>query len=156
MKICCTCKIEKDLSNFNKDKNKKDGLQLICKTCQKEYRKIYYKNNKEKINLRNEDWKNNNKEKIIENSKEYYQENKEKIKNYKKDNKERIKDYNKEYRNNNKEIISLKNKEYKKNNKEKRNKQRILRKQSDPLFKLSHNIRSLIRDSIKRKGYKKK
>ncbi len=37
-KACSTCKEHKLLSEFYKDKkNKKDGLQYICKSCAKEY-----------------------------------------------------------------------------------------------------------------------
>lgn len=33
MKICSTCKIEQDLSSFNKDMSRKDKLHSICKSC---------------------------------------------------------------------------------------------------------------------------
>lgn len=38
MKQCSTCKIEKDLCEFNKHKLKKDGLSGQCKECRKQYR----------------------------------------------------------------------------------------------------------------------
>jgi hypothetical protein len=42
MKICCTCKKEKDKKDFWKNKhNKKDGLHRQCKNCMKEYAYIY-------------------------------------------------------------------------------------------------------------------
>ena len=40
MKICKVCKVERDLSLFNKSKNK-DGLNSKCKDCEKEYNKNY-------------------------------------------------------------------------------------------------------------------
>jgi hypothetical protein len=39
-KICSKCKIEKDKSEFHKDKSKKDGLDFLCKQCIKEKRII--------------------------------------------------------------------------------------------------------------------
>lgn len=36
-KTCTKCGIEKELSNFGKNKNNKDGLKYICKDCSKEY-----------------------------------------------------------------------------------------------------------------------
>lgn len=44
MKICKSCKIEKEDIEFNKKGN---GLQYICKECNKIYLKEHYKNNKE-------------------------------------------------------------------------------------------------------------
>ena len=75
MKICCRCNIEKELLEFPKDKNRKDGYYIICKNCRK---LIYQKNSKD----------------IIEKSKKYYQDNKEK-------NHEKIIERNKKWRLNN-------------------------------------------------------
>lgn len=35
MKVCSKCKIEKDLSEFRKDKTRKDGMSFWCKVCMK-------------------------------------------------------------------------------------------------------------------------
>lgn len=59
-KICSKCGIEKDLDEFNKDISRKDNKQNRCRDCQrkihstwclenKEYRKQYYKDNKEHL-----------------------------------------------------------------------------------------------------------
>ncbi|HUT00137.1 MAG TPA: hypothetical protein VMY59_07470 [Candidatus Thermoplasmatota archaeon] len=40
-KQCCRCKIVKELSNFHKSKRTKDGVQTMCKSCNKEYQKVY-------------------------------------------------------------------------------------------------------------------
>ena len=47
-KQCYVCKKQKDSEAFSINKSKKDGLSGRCKSCQKEYFKEYYKNNKEK------------------------------------------------------------------------------------------------------------
>jgi hypothetical protein len=48
MKKCTKCHIEKDVSEFNKNKSKKDGLQTLCKECGREKSKSYYKDNHDK------------------------------------------------------------------------------------------------------------
>lgn len=48
MKICTNCKLEKDAAtSFNKKKGTKDGLQYICKECDRVRAKSLYENNKE-------------------------------------------------------------------------------------------------------------
>ena len=47
MKRCYTCKTDKDKSEFNKNKGRKDGLNSICKECSRERSKRYYRENKE-------------------------------------------------------------------------------------------------------------
>jgi 5-methylcytosine-specific restriction endonuclease McrA len=37
-KYCPKCKIEKLVSDFNKDKSKSDGLMCLCKKCKRQYR----------------------------------------------------------------------------------------------------------------------
>lgn len=48
LKTCTKCKIEKDSSEFSKDKGKRDGLSCWCKSCQK--------TDKEKNKLRNQQY----------------------------------------------------------------------------------------------------
>ena len=145
MKTCTKCKIEKELSKFNKCKLWKDGLQYICKSCNNEQVKEYRQANKEKIKEYKQEYRLGNKEKIKEYQKEYHKEfgkeyrlaNKEKIKKYRQDNKEKIKQYNKEYQ-----------KKYQKEyQKEKR--------KTDPLFKMCGNLRNRTSQAFKNKGYSK-
>ena len=49
-KKCCRCEIIQVIEKFNKDKNRKDGLNSICKLC----RKKYYNENLVKIRKYNE------------------------------------------------------------------------------------------------------
>ena len=45
IKKCSKCQVEKSIDAFNKDKKTKDGLQITCRDCRKEY----YKNNKKEL-----------------------------------------------------------------------------------------------------------
>ena len=79
MKKCSTCKIEKPLECFGKDKRSKTGLRSQCKECEKKYRingeknrdpikkreyaKRYRETHKEKERRRLDKWKRENPEK---------------------------------------------------------------------------------------------
>jgi len=124
MKICNTCKIEKDESEFSKCRSKKDGLQGKCKGCARKYEKEY--------GLIPE-----NKKHKKEHNKEYCSipKNKKRIKKYQKGwgkkyysipkNKEHKKEYQREYHKKyrlipkNKERKKQASKKYKKNNPDK-------------------------------------
>ena len=43
MKTCSKCKEEKDFSEFNRDKNRKDGRQRYCKECRNLAKREYHK-----------------------------------------------------------------------------------------------------------------
>lgn len=42
MKMCCTCKCEKPVSEFNKKKANKDGLERYCKECHRARNRHHY------------------------------------------------------------------------------------------------------------------
>ena len=144
IKICTKCKTVKPLTEFNKQKRNKDGVRSDCKVCHNETTKK---------------WRENNPEKIKESSKKYYENNPEKErernKKYRENNSEKIKESKKKWRENNQEKI----KEWRENNPEKvkeiQKKYQSNRRKNDPLFKLRHDIRSLIRTTIKRGGFTK-
>lgn len=48
IKKCTICKVEKSITEFNKNKTKKDGYQVHCRNCSHERFKKYYENNREK------------------------------------------------------------------------------------------------------------
>lgn len=140
MKTCNRCLIEKEYSNFYKDKSKKDGLKTICKDCNKDY-----------INL--------NKEDILERGKNYYQNNKEKIsenkKIYREKNKEHFKEYRKNHHIQNIERDKKTSKIWYEKNKDKilnNYKNRLL---TDSKFKFIQNLKCNIRNSLTRYGYTK-
>lgn len=57
MKICYTCKIEKPLSDFTKNRSKKDGLHGSCRLCKNNHQKSWYRGasseQKERVYKRN-------------------------------------------------------------------------------------------------------
>jgi len=142
----------------------------------KDYHKDYYEKNKEKINKQNKEnyhlHKEQNKEKrkkySIDNSESNKEKckkwnadanNKEKVKQWRIENKEKLKNTKKEWRLKNKEKIKEDYNKWRLENKEKINenyKEYIKnRKATDPVFKMQQNIRRLIGNSFKNKGYKK-
>ena len=130
-KICNKCKMEKDVCEFYKRKNRGNGLAAYyykCRTCsasrknvkgvgtfdKKEYMKNYRIKNSEKLNLYLKEYRDNNQDRIQTLRKNYYENNKEHVKK---------KSYN---------YVKYKGK-------------------TDPLFKLTRNIRSLINISFRSK-----
>lgn len=101
---CRKCHDVKVVSEFSKCKSKKDGVQTMCKDCNKQYQAKYYKQNKDK-------------------KKEYHKQNKDKIavrqKEYRKQNKDKLKEYNAEWRKQNADKIKEQRAEYRKQNKDK-------------------------------------
>ena len=50
MKTCSHCKAEKPLTEFYKNKTRKDGLQCACKVCNRRALKAYRETNREHVN----------------------------------------------------------------------------------------------------------
>lgn len=46
-KTCSKCNLSLDISNYNKNKRKADGLQTYCKLCSRLNSRAYYADNKE-------------------------------------------------------------------------------------------------------------
>jgi len=64
MKVCDTCKLNKNDDEFYKHHTK--GIQPSCKICRKEYnRKDYFKKNKDKRLHQFQTWKKQNPAKVI-------------------------------------------------------------------------------------------
>jgi hypothetical protein len=151
MKKCSKCKIEKEFSEFYKNKYNKDGYQFLCKNCKSISDKVYLENSNYNI-----DYYLKNKEELSEKQKIYYVENKKDILEYQikynSENKNKILERKKEYYQDNKD----KSKKYRLENREKRNLSIKKRKESDSLFKLKENIRTSIYVSFSRSGYTKK
>lgn len=88
-KWCASCKSYKNLTLFYKNKSRKDGVQTYCKVCskhiqstnknrkiyQKEYDRLRYLNDKEKIQFNSKNWISKNKKRVIERSNIYNNSN---------------------------------------------------------------------------------
>jgi hypothetical protein len=157
MKKCVRCKIEKELTEFSKDKNSKDNLKYACKKCLCIANKIYSQNNKEKESEKAREYYIKNKEKIDSKHREYNEKNKENLKEKRKQYRENNKEKRKEYYENNKENLLEYHKKHRQINKEKINEKRKIydkkRREVDFLFKSKKNIKCLIRNSFKTRGY---
>lgn len=142
LKKCSKCKVPKELTNFNKNKSKSDGLSTECKECSRKNNNAYRINHKEELNKKHREyWKDysiENKTKLLKKSKDYYSNNKEK---------EKLR--NAKYYKNNKKKVKIRHKKYHETYQKNRSKK-------DVLFKMSQNIRNLIRNSINTTGAKKK
>lgn len=154
-KICSKCGERKRISQFCKDKYKKDNLNPNCKKCTKKYRDAhknemekYRKTNKNKLKRIQKKKYEQNKEYFINYQKEYYKKNKEKAlkyqKKYRKENLEKIKIIQKIYYKKNKHKITQFKKEYQRK-----------RRSVDPLCRLKMNIRTAISNALKNKGLRK-
>ena len=76
LKTCSCCGVSKEISLFNKNRGRKDGLQGRCKDCQK----AHHQANKEQINAQSKAWREANPEKVKDYGKARYQANPEKFK----------------------------------------------------------------------------
>ena len=110
MKICNSCKQNKEYSLFNKNKRIIDGYAKACRKCMKEINSKSYINNKEKYAIKNKIWYENNKN---EHNKKQNQ-----------------------YGKNNPEVRRKATAKYLKNNPEYYNQYRRNRYHTDPQFKL--------------------
>jgi superfamily II DNA/RNA helicase len=127
------------------NQNLKQDLELLD-SVMKDIEKKLKKKDKRK------EWQKEYDLKRKDKRKEYYLENKDKNKEHKKEydkqynlkNRDSIKEKNKEYRLENKEVLKEYNREYERN-----------RKKIDPIFKLKKQIRTLICQSFKIRGFKK-
>ncbi|BDT79220.1 hypothetical protein [Polynucleobacter yangtzensis] len=163
-KTCSKCQESKPLEMFRKNKTNKDGYSYECKVCCSARDKVYYKTNKEKVNVL---------------SKAYYEANKDKLniqrKVYREANKGKVKSINKAYYEANKDKIKAQNKAYYETNKDKvratqiarkgANKERYLakrmsyissRQKLDKLYELKNILRACVWKSFNRVGYTKK
>lgn len=149
--------------------------ELNRKLKQKEYARNYYKLNKEnrksyrlenkdKIRKQRKEYRTLNKDTIKESRKEYDLLNKDKKKEYQKKydvaNKDKIKERKRKYNLKNNDKVRKHQKEYYLKNKDKIRKHqkeyKNNREKTDPIFKFKRNLRNLIRNSITRYGFTKK
>ena len=126
---CGKCHEIKEISEFPKNKWKKDGVETTCNKCRKKQRVEYYKQNADKKREYQTEYRKQNIDKIKEYQAEYYKQNTNKIKEqkveYRKQNADKIKEYQAEYYKQNVDKIKKQNAEYRKQNVDKMKEQRI-------------------------------
>lgn len=71
MKKCPKCGEVKPLSEYHKNKNRKDGLQVWCKSCRCVMDRKYRKANSEKIVKQQREWYMANSEKVAKQCRKY-------------------------------------------------------------------------------------
>lgn len=81
MKTCSRCKILQSYDNFTKQKQAKDGYSYYCKNCEKIRKQKLHIINKEKLAVKNKQYRIDNAEKEKLRKQKYYFENKHKCLN---------------------------------------------------------------------------
>ena len=79
MKKCSKCGRELPKSEFNKNKNMKDGWQSWCKECVAERKRKYREANREKVAESDRKYREANREKVAERNRKYNEANREKV-----------------------------------------------------------------------------
>jgi hypothetical protein len=137
-KQCPTCKVEKNIEQYNKNKTRKDGLQRECRECCHDHHNKHYQTKKSPRLNKNLQFNH----KICSNCKQEL--------SFEQFNKLKLGRFN--LRSTCKICDSSKDKQYRKNNKEKLNQYRKNKKSSDPQFKLKQILRMRLLDALKRKN----
>lgn len=173
-KVCFKCHIEKPLSDFNKNKNHKDGLKYECRDCCKNYRNERKLEEKEYIEV-----KICSTCKVLKSNSEFSKcsecryginasclnciNKRNRLKNkFYNHNSSKKKEYSRKWYLNNIESIKIKKKQYNIDNRDAlikyKRKYEKDRRDNDVIFKLTCNARGCIKDSFKRacKGTYKK
>ena len=88
-KVCSTCKEEKPLSAFHKDRCRKDGLRFECKSCKNKKSKKHYQENRDVILERKKEYRQENRDAVLESARKYRQENPDVAKTWRKANPEK-------------------------------------------------------------------
>lgn len=111
-KICSTCKRDKPLAAFSKNRRRRDGLQVRCKQCTADY----YQRNREKIIARVAQHRVDNREQVLEGKRRYREQNPDLVREQKRkayyQNLEHYRDLSRAYRVANRERIKEWNREW--------------------------------------------
>ncbi len=128
MKTCATCKESKEITDYHKDKTRRDGYHYSCKSCTKKYREA----NKDSIAARKKRWYYKNQDVILAKARAKNKACPEIRALYRKKNNSHIKRYRKVYQAANKKRISAYYKKYREENANKVNKARAAWKKANP------------------------
>jgi hypothetical protein len=156
MKTCKKCFSHKELNEFGRNKNEKDGLNIYCKLCEKERAKNYRENNPDKIKLSAKKYRTQSKDKYDKTIQKYIQKNphmssKERSRKYREneDYRKKMNENRKKYRLDNIEKEREKYKNYYHENKVKlrkiNNEYKSKKLKMDPFFRMKKNLSDRIR-----------
>jgi hypothetical protein len=139
-RVCTKCKQEKGISEFNKNRQKKDGRRCTCRDCDTAYNREYRRTHREQgIIYSREHYKTHKKEKL-----EYAQKNKERVNGIKKRYIERHPERRLEQCRRYYQTHKDRYKAYCIKNKEELNKWRREYHQNNPQARIAHNLRTRI------------
>ena len=141
-KKCSKCDEVKPLEGFHKNKKAKDGMQSQCKECGRQQCRQYYQANKEAKAEYNKQYRQANKAELDEHRKQYYDANRDALNKQKR-----------QYYQINREAALKQKKQYGQANRGKIAQHMKKRYNTDPFFRLAHNIRVSIRKSLTNGGY---
>ena len=123
------------------------------------YSRQYHRDHKDEIKVKSKIYRQTHKDEIRAKDKEYNRTHKEQIKKrYKewvKTHTKELAEYNKKYRAENADRLKARAQIYGKTHRKERTQYYLDKRATDPLFKLSTQVRSLIRISLKNRGYGK-
>jgi hypothetical protein len=138
-KVCRICSNQKNINDFEKRQDSKDGFRNECKTCR---------------SIKHSKWRKENIEKVKAKNKRYVEKNKDKIKIYsaewRKNNPESQRRTSSNWRKNNPEKAKEKDKRYRLNNREKVKK----RKKNERDLQINELKDSYIKTQLYNKGFK--
>lgn len=155
MKTCSTCKLEKSIDSFGKDRSRRDGLRTYCKSCAK----IHRQNSAPKIKI----WKDANRESINQYLRNYYRDNKESRlqieKAFRQENPELMRERRRANYEANKAAILARNREYQLKNPDKIKAIKTAwgnaKLKSCPLHALKRRYRSRVRMALIKGGFQR-
>lgn len=111
-KRCSSCRLFKEVNEFSKNKNAKDGLHNQCKACRRECQQVY----KKKIAVYQKQYQQTHSEEIAVKGSQYHRAHKKEItarkKRYRQAHKKEIAAHNKQYRQEHKDKLSIKQRQY--------------------------------------------
>ena len=143
-KVCRKCCVEKNVSEFGKTEDSRDGYRYYCNKCRKAERLI----NRDTINAQRRILRQQNLEEEREKAMGYYWKNHDEVRkkqnNYREKNREAILAKERKYKNEKRDEINANYREYVRN-----------RRKTDINFKLRGNLRNRVKDVISRGKYKK-
>ena len=115
-KTCTKCGETKPLDDFHRDKTKAGGRKSNCKECERERKRRFYEENREKVLERKRRFYEENREKVLERDRRYREENREKVlerkRRYYEENRDKRLEYRRRYREENRDILNQGNKIY--------------------------------------------